>query len=412
MKRILMLILVLCLAGCNGQTKNDNSNNKSNDLALKLKNTTVFIEGINTVNDIKDDFIIQNSVNKILIQPAYIESDLLDGTTLKFSNDAIQNVKITFSYDAVFYGEEKRKTTLGFKHDTTMIFKVNDTKVKIPSFQNIKKVVSQKFEKKEVYNVAHLVNQNYFKKIIANYDDFGGKNSPDYKEALIFFKKSNKDFKTLDQLFVNIDYSKFIVELEDKNKEKSEITFDRMFQSHKFSKEDKISDKQTIALPKGFYILDSTIINLKTKNYKILTLEKEEIKNKDNAQHNSNPIVILEKTNNKYFEKSSNYDLVFKYDDNCPADGYGGIVSKNNYFTIQQIFCMGFLFVNSYTTFKIDENINTIYLHKYGEEYTNRSNPDEKIPTRIWTTKDFGNVEFENVTEDFLKGLRKNNPKN
>lgn len=237
MKQILICILILCLAGWNGQTKNDNSNNKSNGLPLKFKNTTAFIEEINIVNDIKGDLLIQNSANKI-------------------------------------------------------------------------------------------------------------------------------------------------------------------------------SNKQTIALPKGFYILDSTMINLKTRNYKILTLEKEEIKNKDNAQHNSNPIVILEKTNNKYFEKNSNYDLVFKYDDNCPADGYGGIVSKNNYFTIQQIFCMDFLFVNSYTTFKINENTNTIYLHKYGEEYTNRNNPDEKIPARIWTTKDFGRIKFENVTEDFLNGLRKNNPKN
>ncbi|MBF7092078.1 hypothetical protein IUY40_11055 [Flavobacterium sp. ALJ2] len=401
MKQILILMFILCLVECNGQTKKENLSNKSNGIILKFKNTSVAFQGITSVNDInniKDDFIIQSDDLKVLIEPAYLESDLLDGKTLIFSNDAVEKVKITFSYDAVFYGEEKKNTTLGFTCDTTMILIVSDRKVKVPSFINIKKVLMKRIEKKEVFDIAYLVNQNYFNKII-NYRD---KDSPDYNSAMAFFKKNKKDFKMLEDLFINVDYSKFSIEFVDKKKINSIITFNRMFDKYKFVK----VEKQDISVPKGFYILDSTLINLNDVKYKILTLEKNEIKNKDNAQHNSNPIVILEKKDNGYYKKNDNYNLVYKYDDNCPADGYGGIVSKKNYFTVQQTFCMDFMFVNSYTTFKIDENSNKIYLHKYGEEYSDRSNPDRKKTLKVWSIKDFGVVKFENVNETFLNKLR------
>lgn len=79
---------------------------------------------------------------------------------------------------------------------------------------------------------------------------------------------------------------------------------------------------------------------------------------------------------------------------------------KNNYFTIEQVYCKGFLYVQSYTTFKIIDNDN-IFLHKYGEEYTDRSNPDKDIQSITKSEKDFGKVRFENVTEDFLIKLVK-----
>ena len=409
MKRILMLIWILCLIGCNGQTKNENLENKANGINLKFKNTSASISGISSVNDnVAEDFNIKNEGTKVLILPSFLESDLLDGKELKFSNNAVKKIKITFSYDAVFYGEDKIKTTLGFKRDTTIVLKVDNEKVQIPSFENIKKTVFNKFEKKEVYDVAYLVNQNYFNKIVENYEDYGGKDSPDYKSAVAFLK-NNKKSQKLEDLFINIDYLKFNIEFEDNSNLHSSIVFDRMLKKYDFSKKETNSNIGEV-VPKGFYVLDSTIINLKKLEFKLLTLEKDEIKNKENAQHNSNPIIILQKKNNQYQKVNDNYDIVFKYDDNCPADGYGGIVNKNNYFTIQQIFCVDFLFVNSYTTFKIDENTGNINLHKYGEEYTDRSNPELKIPAKTWSIKDFGSVKFESVNEGFLIELRNKKP--
>ncbi|OOV19183.1 hypothetical protein [Flavobacterium sp. LM4] len=409
MKRILMLLWSLFLIGCSGQTKKNNLDEKADIIKLNFKNASVALAGINSVNDnVKEDFNIKNDGTKILMQPAFLESDLLDGKELEFSNNNVKNIKITFSYDAVFYGEEKNKTTLGFQRDTTIVLKIENKKVQIPIFEDIKKTVFKKFEKKEIYDVAYLVNRNYFNKIVENYEVYGGKDSPDYKLAVAFLK-SNKKSQKLEDLFINIDYIKFNIEFEDNSKLYSSIVFDRMFQNYVFSEKEKKSNIDG-RIPKGFYVLDSTVINLKKNGFKILALEKDGIKNKDNAQHNSNPIIILQKKSNQYQKVNDNYNLIFKYDDNCPADGYGGIVSKNNYFTVQQIFCVDFLFVNSYTTFKIDENTGNINLHKYGEEYTDRSNTMLKIPSKTWSIKDFGIVKFESVNEGFLINLRNKKP--
>ena len=173
-------------------------------------------------------------------------------------------------------------------------------------------------------------------------------------------------------------------------------------------KENSITSSYKI--PNDSYVMDSVVLKLKTKKIKIIALEKNKNRNTETAQHNSLPVVILENINNSFSKIKSNGKIFFAYNDNCPADGFQGLVGKNNYFTIEQTYCLDFKFVYSYTTFKINEKSGDILLHKFSETYTNRSNPDEVIPNRIWTVKDFGEVKFENVTEDFLKSLRKNKP--
>lgn len=64
------------------------------------------------------------------------------------------------------------------------------------------------------------------------------------------------------------------------------------------------------------------------------------------------------------------------------------------------------MFVNSFTTFRLNEK-GTIYLYKYGEEYTDRSNPDKEIPDLIKTEKDFQKIKFEDITTDFLLNISK-----
>ncbi|GAA5084093.1 hypothetical protein GCM10023210_03490 [Chryseobacterium ginsengisoli] len=165
------------------------------------------------------------------------------------------------------------------------------------------------------------------------------------------------------------------------------------------------SNKEYI-LPKNYFKLDSTQINLEKDKYEILILENNKKKDQKNFQHNSNPIEILRKTEKGYIEKAKNNKLIFAYNDNCPADGFQRIVSKNNYFTIEQTYCKDFLFVQSYTTFKINVD-GSILLHKYGEEYTDRSNPDKNIKSIVKTSNDFGVIKFENITQEFLLQLIK-----
>ena len=160
-------------------------------------------------------------------------------------------------------------------------------------------------------------------------------------------------------------------------------------------------------VPDDFYIHDSASVVAKNVSYKIVSLEKISEKNDISNSHFGLPIIILR--NNILVEK--NVDLVFGNDDNCPADTYDGMFAEGNYFTIQQIFCVDFLFVRSNTTFKIDPINNEITLYNYAEEYTDRSNPDRPIPVRTWTSTDFGNVLFQETTESFLKTLRQTKPK-
>lgn len=161
----------------------------------------------------------------------------------------------------------------------------------------------------------------------------------------------------------------------------------------------------------GFYVLDSIILPLENKTIKILAVEKKENKSIEISQHNSLPVIILEKKDDSYVKIDENDKVCFAYNDNCPADGFQALVGKKTFFTLEQTYCLDFKYVYSYTTFNIDEKSGNIVLHKFSETYTSRNNPDKKIPGRIWTKNDFGKVMFEDVTEDFLKGLRKNSPK-
>jgi len=143
---------------------------------------------------------------------------------------------------------------------------------------------------------------------------------------------------------------------------------------------------------KGMYVLDSTQISMKDKTLKISVLEKS-TKNVENAQHFDLKIEVSEKSGKNYKVIKTNQNIVRTLDSNCSADGFMDVVSKDNYFTIEQIFCKDSQYVSSYTTFKVSGN--DILLHKYSESYTDRNNPDKALKDKIWTAKDFGQVKFE-----------------
>lgn len=168
--------------------------------------------------------------------------------------------------------------------------------------------------------------------------------------------------------------------------------------SFKSSKSDKESSTfQT-------YVLDATKMKTNGKEFRISILEDN--KNKNAEKHTGLPVAIEVKNGNEYDKINENNNLIFKNDENCVIGEYSKTSVKNNYFTIEQVYCKGFLYVQSYTTFKIIDNDN-IFLHKYGEEYTDRSNPDKDIQSITKSEKDFGKVRFENVTEEFLMKLVK-----
>lgn len=170
-----------------------------------------------------------------------------------------------------------------------------------------------------------------------------------------------------------------------------------------------VNNNSTVfSLPNNLFVYDSASVIVNNKKYEIYVLEKSDLKDAENAQHNSNSILILSNQVEGLIKLKENNKIVFAYNSNCPSDGFEKIVAKNEYFTIEQSFCASNLFVNSYTTFKIDDKTNAVLLSKYGEEYTDRNNPEKDLPTKTWTSKDFGKVNFEDVNETFIIKLKNN----
>lgn len=158
---------------------------------------------------------------------------------------------------------------------------------------------------------------------------------------------------------------------------------------------------ETAFQQKDLYVLDSAIAVVKDKTFKIAVLEKS-AKNIENAQHFDLKIEISENSGKGYKVVKTNQNIVRQLDSNCSADGFTDVVSKDNYFTIEQIFCKDSHYVTSYTTFKVLEN--GIFLHKYSESYTDRNNPDKEIKDKMWTTKEFGQLKFEDFNyQTFIK---------
>lgn len=401
--RIIIITLFISFLSCKNRTQTNLNVDKSisaNTIVLNVCKTTLLIKGVSTINDsnnVNNDYNIQRDENQITLTPVFLESDLLDNKKVEFIGEEFSKVEISFKYDAIFYGEEKTSYILGFETDTIFDIDVKNREFLIPNSDELKKNISKKFKQDKLIEKAYLFNKKYYQNIKENPNMFG---ISDYEDANKFFKKEQSDFTSLEELLTEIDYSKITLKFFDNNKEKFTVVYDRGF------KEITLNNDINAINRTGYYNLESVQLKLKSNEYKIEVLEKKDLQNKENIQHNSNPILIFKKSNNDFLILKENNQLIFDYNDNCPADGYSAIVTKNEYFTIEQVFCSDFLFVNSYATFKIDENSSEIYLYKYGEEYADRSNPDRKIPTQVWTTKDFGEVLFENVTEDFLLKLR------
>lgn len=153
-----------------------------------------------------------------------------------------------------------------------------------------------------------------------------------------------------------------------------------------------------------YYIFDHKIIDNENYNYSFYVFEEK--KNKNLSIHYNLPIIVIYKNKINNIKKIyKNTELFFPYDDNCPADGYGGMKVIKNKILFKQIYCQDFLFVQSTTIFSFDKDGNII-LDKYIEKYTDRSNPDKKIPMMEWTKKQLPTKKFTEVDERFLLELK------
>lgn len=145
-------------------------------------------------------------------------------------------------------------------------------------------------------------------------------------------------------------------------------------------------------------------------NDKIILYQNDDEKGEFERNHFGLPMEIKKGLSNNTFQTWYKNDLIIpKNNFNCATEGFSTIVFKDNYFTIENQICSDYIEISSYITFKvIGQNI---LLHKYGETYFDKANHEKQIPSKTWEVKDFGNVNFENVTEDFLIKVSQTNPK-
>ena len=164
--------------------------------------------------------------------------------------------------------------------------------------------------------------------------------------------------------------------IENSNQIKEEINTSENSEVFLNLKKSKDKNKIETILEKIYEINDSTTI--KINNYSIEIL----INNESFS------------TNNKILRK--------RKQQNCIAEGFKDLVSKNKYFTIEKQNCSNKYLIEEYITFKLEKEFNEILLHALGYSYVSKMNPNEKISDKVFRTEDFGKIKFENVDTDRL----------
>ncbi|WP_379968304.1 DUF3828 domain-containing protein [Epilithonimonas sp. UC225_85] len=173
---------------------------------------------------------------------------------------------------------------------------------------------------------------------------------------------------------------------------------------------------------KNVLVNESEIIDsMKLDNYQIIKNEKcdlngdglsdvilifnptKEFTQQDETTLDS-PVYILINKGGNTFEIYKNNHLIYTFMPNTPAEGFRNLIIKNNFFTIEQQEGGGKYFIDSYTTFKYDNQSKNIILSKYGKSYTDRNDPDKLIPDNIYTSKDFKTITFEEYDAQNLEG--------
>ena len=202
MRTLITTLLLISLIACKGQSNED-------AIYLTADKYKISIENINCTENSSNplqDYKINVFNDKIDIEPSYLESDNLDGKLVNIVKGNFNQAKIKYEYDGIFYGADKLKITIGEKRDTVITVPINNNSFKIPEF-TAKNYNNKMLEK------AYVLNKAYYNDILSNADQYGGMKSAEYKNALAFLNKKQAEFKNLEQLSTEVNYTKLDIEL-------------------------------------------------------------------------------------------------------------------------------------------------------------------------------------------------------
>ncbi len=166
------------------------------------------------------------------------------------------------------------------------------------------------------------------------------------------------------------------------------------------------TDTGAISLPAGYVAFDSATFNLDGDAWpdKLRALEPQRGQKGDGYYH---PVVVYQLLRgtgkNSFALWAENKLLLNGLGDNCPADGYQRMIAKPPYFTVEQVVCAGFKFASQFVTFKYNKATKQVLLHKWGEQYTDRSDPEKPLADFIHTPADFGSILFEEASPEKVR---------
>lgn len=116
-------------------------------------------------------------------------------------------------------------------------------------------------------------------------------------------------------------------------------------------------------------------------------------------------VLFLDK-NSRIIKTFKNKNILLIVPQNSTGTGLQTITCKNNYFTFEDNITEGNPTKTQYITFVYSKTNNQIYLHKYGIIVMYDDSNSSKDWEKVYSSKNFGNIKFEDVTTDFLLNLR------
>ncbi|MFK7786072.1 MAG: hypothetical protein AB8B56_13200 [Crocinitomicaceae bacterium] len=138
---------------------------------------------------------------------------------------------------------------------------------------------------------------------------------------------------------------------------------------------------------------------------KMIVYRNESLDYEFSKDHFGLNVEIYRGTENGFVLWTENDHVIFPFFDNCISEGFERIDISDNKITLYQQACRDYyILINAKTTFEVRNE--QIILVEYQEEYFNKADHEEQIPSQNWTSSDFGTLKFEDINSELWRKLR------
>lgn len=138
---------------------------------------------------------------------------------------------------------------------------------------------------------------------------------------------------------------------------------------------------------------------------KVIVYRNESLKYEFDRNHFGLKVEIYRGTENGLVLWTENNHVIFPFSDNCISEGFDRFDINDNQIVLYQQTCRDYyILIQAKTTFEVRNE--QIILVEYQEEYFNKADHKEEIPTRNWTSSDFEALKFEDINSELWRELR------